>query len=90
MINATINTAFYSPNEPPNDPALLPDYLREEFAKIRAAVLAVSLGHLDPTYVAPAKPRDGDIRLCDGTSWNPLGTGRKYVGYHSGAWVLLG
>lgn len=23
-------------------------------------------------------------------SWNPLGTGQKFVGYRGGAWVLLG
>lgn len=90
MRTPTIGTAFYAPGEPPSDPAQLKQYLREEFQKIATAVTALSLGHLDTTNVAPAKPREGDIRLCDGVAWNPLGTGQKFVGYRGGAWVLLG
>lgn len=90
MRTPTIGSVLYSPNDPPQDPAQLQRYLREEVAKISAAITGLSLGHLDVTYVAPVKPRDGDIRLCDGTSWNPLGTGQKFVGYRGGAWVLLG
>jgi hypothetical protein len=90
MRTPTIGTAFYAPAEPPSDPKELQKYLREEFQKIAAAVALLSLGHVDTTNVAPPKPRDGDIRLCDGTNWNPLGTGQKFVGYYGGAWVLLG
>lgn len=90
MRTPTIGTAFYAPGEPPSDPKLMQNYLREEFQKISAAVTALSLGHVDTTYVAPAKPREGDFRLADGTSWDPLGTGQKFVGYRGGAWVLLG
>lgn len=90
MRTPTIGTAFYAPGDVPSDPKELQRYLREEFQKIAAAVTALSLGHLDITNVAPTKPREGDIRLCDGTNWNPLGTGQKFVGYRGGAWVLLG
>ena len=90
VINPTINLAFYSPSEPPTETAMIPEYLREEFRKISEAVRMLSDGHLEVTHVAPAKPRDGDIRLCDGTNWNPLGTGQKFVGYRGGAWILLG
>lgn len=93
MRTPTLGTAFYSPGEPPNNPKELQNYLREEFQKIASAVTALSLGHLDTTTVAPAKPRDGDIRLCSGPSgggWDPLGTGQKFVGYRGGSWVLLG
>ena len=90
MRTPTIGTAFYAPGEPPRDAAQLQNYLREEFQKIATAVTALSLGHLDTTNVAPAKPREGDLRLCDGTAWNPLGTGQKFVGYRGGAWRDLG
>lgn len=91
MRTPTIGTAFYAPGEPPSDPKELQKYLREEFQKIASAVTALSLGHLDNTYVAPAKPREGDIRLCSGVGgWDPLGTGQKFVGYRGGSWVLLG
>ena len=90
MRTPTIGTAFYAPGEPPSDPKQLQQYLREEFQKIATAVTALSLGHLDTTTFAPTKPREGDIRLCDGVAWNPLGTGQKFVGYRGGAWMLLG
>lgn len=90
MRTPTIGTAFYAPGEPPARTEDMQRYLREEFQKISAAVTALSLGHLDTTNVAPTKPREGDIRLCDGVNWNPLGTGKKFVGYYGGAWVLLG
>lgn len=90
MRTPTLGTAFYAPGEPPSDPKDLPNYLREEFQKISAAVTSLSLGHIDVTYVAPTKPRTGDYRLCDGTSWNALGTGQKMVVYYGGAWNLLG
>ena len=48
-----------------------------------------SQGVLDPTYVAPTKPREGDLRLADGTSWNP-GSGAGFYGYYGSAWVKLG
>ena len=46
-------------------------------------------GQLDVTTVAPAKPRDGMIRLADGVSWNP-GSGRGFYGYSNAAWRFLG
>ncbi len=86
----SLSTAFYSPGEPPSDPKELQAYLRTEFQMIAAAVNLLAAGNVEQTHVAPTKSRDGDIRLCDGTDWNPLGTGQKFVGYRGGAWVLLG
>lgn len=90
MRPTTIATQTYSPSPIPSDPKELPVYLEREFAKIKAMLELLQLGHIDPTYVEPVKPREGDIRLADGTHWNPLGTGQKFVGYRGGAWVLLG
>ena len=91
MRTPTLGTAFYAPGDPPSDPKELPNFLREEFLKISAAVTALALGHVDVTYVAPPKPREGDIRLCSGAGgWDPLGTGSKFVGYRGGSWRELG
>ena len=76
----------YVPGPVPPDPRGLQRYLREEFEKIAAAVKALAAGHLETSYAAPSKPREGDIRLADGTRWNPTGSGPRFVGYRGGAW----
>jgi hypothetical protein len=86
----TLASVQYTPDKVPDDQAELARYLTRELEKLQSAIAALSAGHLDVTTVAPTKPREGDFRLCDGVSWNPLGTGQKFVGYRGGAWVLLG
>jgi hypothetical protein len=44
---------------------------------------------LDTLYAEPAKPREGDIVLADGTSWDP-GSGAGTYQYRGGTWNLLG
>lgn len=86
--------APYSPEPVPQD---LPDsarrYLDAELHRI-AALFQLLLGalHLDPQYVAPPKPRRGDVAYADGVQWKPNGTGGEGFYYFngSGAWVLLG
>ena len=90
MRTPDIATMPYYPGPVPSDPEQIPRYLESEFMKIAAAIQRLQEGHVDVTYVAPAKPREGDFRLADGSSWNPLGTGKKFVGYRGGTWVLLG
>lgn len=88
---ANLGSVQYMPNDPPNDPADLPRYLREEMNRIAAAIAALAAGHLDKTTVAPVKPRDGDIRYADGVNFKPNGTGGVGIYYYSGAtWILLG
>ena len=65
------------------------NYLRDELAKIASVLSSVMDGQLDVTTVAPAKPRDGMIRLADGFTFNP-GSGRGFYGYSNGAWRFLG
>lgn len=89
MRTPNLGSVYYVPADVPDAPDQLPYYLRTELQKISAAVTALSLGHLDMTTVAPAKPRDGDIRYADGTSWNP-GAGKGVYVYKTSAWVLLG
>lgn len=84
------NTVFYSPSPPPTDTNDLPRYLRNEFSRIQDAITQLATGHIDVTNVAPLRPRDGDIRLADGTNWNPVALGKRFVGYRGGVWVDLG
>jgi hypothetical protein len=84
------NSAFYAPNPPPSNPADLQRFLINELQTIQTAINLIAAGHVDVTHVAPAKPREGDIRLADGTNWNPTGSGKRFVGYRGGVWVDLG
>lgn len=73
-----------------DDPNELARYLFAEYRRLAAFVSILSQGQLEVTYVAPAKPRLGMIRIADGTSWNP-GGGRGVYWYDpSGAgWTKL-
>lgn len=82
------STIQYNPGDPPVDPAQLQRYLREEMNKIAATVAALAAGHLDKTTVAPTKPRDGDIRYADGTTWNP-GAGAGIYWFNGTVWAKL-
>jgi hypothetical protein len=75
----------------PENPKEIPRYLREELAKIAGAVSNLAAGHIDTSYAAPPRPREGDIRLADGTHWDPVSAGApRFVGYRDGAWAELG
>ena len=84
------NSVFYSPAPVPLNTADLQRYLQGEFQAIQNAIMQLAAGHVDVTNVAPLKPREGDIRLADGTNWNPVALGKRFVGYRGGAWVDLG
>jgi hypothetical protein len=79
----------YQPGEPPSDPSQLPRYLREEFAKIKAALDALADGFDLPVYAPPAKPRAGMRRYADGTQWNP-GSGAGLYRFDGATWNFLG
>jgi hypothetical protein len=80
---------MYRPLNVPDDPAQLPGFLRLEHENISRGFNSFPCLHLEMTYVAPAKPRDGDVYLADGSLWNP-GSGAGYYGYRAGAWRFLG
>ena len=87
MRTPNLGTISFNPADPPADPRELQRYLREQNTLLQAVIGALAAGHLDKTYVAPAKPRDGDIRYADGTSWAP---GVKGLYMHNGTtWVLV-
>lgn len=88
MRTASIATVGYSPAAVPTDPSQIPRYLQDEILKIQAAIQALADGHIDMTYAAPAKPREGDLRLADGTTWNP-GSGKGIYAYYNSTWNKL-
>lgn len=89
MRTPTIATAAYAPGYPPEALDDLRRFLFDELSKIAGVISQLSAGHIDKSYVVPTKPRDGDIRLADGTSWNP-GSGQGLYVYYSTAWHFLG
>lgn len=89
MRTPNLSSAFYAPNNPPEDAAEMRRFLFEELQRIAAAIALLAAGHVDQTNAAPVKPREGDIRLADGTNWNP-GSGQGVYAYYGGAWNFLG
>lgn len=79
----------YKPRNVPNDPAQLPGFLREELENVGRALNSFPFVLLETTYAPPAKPRDGQVYLADGATWNP-GSGGGFYGYRAGAWRFLG
>lgn len=89
MKTTSISTVAYSPGIVPEDDGEIRRYLGEELDRISAAISRLAEGHLGVSYEAPAKPREGNLRIADGTTWNP-GSGEGVYVYLSGAWVFLG
>jgi hypothetical protein len=79
----------YSPGKVPDNVPDLQRFLTLQLSQIAAVIRLLAAGHIDVTYVAPAKPRDGDIRYADGTKWNP-GSGSGVYRYDGTAWHYLG
>ena len=80
----------YEPLDPPQtaELAALAAWAFRELQRISITIRAVELGHLDKSYAAPVRPRDGDIRYADGTTWNP-GTGAGIYWYNGTTWTKL-
>lgn len=63
------------------------EWLGREFGNILAAFEEVELIQLTEDHVDPV-PRDGMIKLADGTNWDP-GQGAGFYGYRAGGWHKL-
>lgn len=85
------STTGYQPGTPPDDPAQLPRFLREELLRLKAAYDALADGFLPVVYSAPAKPRAGMLRNADGMQWDP-GSGAGVYRYDdtTSSWKFLG
>jgi hypothetical protein len=80
----------YTPSPIPTDTSSIPAYLVSEFNKI-ALAMQHGPNNMEKTYVAPDKPRDGDLKYADGTHWNPgSGVGIYYYKGSASAWIFLG
>lgn len=78
---------MYVPRPVPSSPEQMSEFLMGELERLSQELGArQDLLRLGETFVAPKKPREGDIRFADGTRWNP-GSGRGFYGYSS---VALG
>lgn len=80
--------SLYSPFPVPSDPEQLTTYLNEELNRLAGVLNNVAEGHLDVAYKEPDRPRAGDLRVADGTSWNP-GAGAGIYLYQGGSWSKL-
>ena len=78
----------YSPSSPPGDAAELGRYIYDELSRVAAAINQAK-DSIGVTNVAPPKPRAGDIRIADGTNWNP-GSGAGLYRHNGTAWVFIG
>jgi hypothetical protein len=89
MRTPNLGTVVFNPADPPADPKELQRYLRELNGLLGACIGALAAGHLDQTHVAPAKPRDGDIRYAaGGAAWDP-GSGKGLYMHNGSVWTLV-
>ena len=86
----SIASIAYTPEQVPADIRDLPRFVQQELGRISSVISLLAAGHLDVSYAEPAKPREGDIRLADGTNWNPTGGGMGVYAYYASAWHRLG
>lgn len=85
----TNSATSYQPGEVPTDVSQIPRFLREEQAKLKAALDALSDGFDPVMYAPPTKPRKGMRRYADGTQWNP-GSGEGLYRFDGVSWKYLG
>ena len=88
-MNDKLNSTSYIPQVVPDDVTQIPQFLRDQQVQIQAAIASLVQNRYEKTYVAPAKPRDGDVAYADGTYWNP-GSGAGLYQYNGTAWSVIG
>ena len=85
MRKPSLSSVAYAPTPLPVTKTDLRDYLMLELNNISASIRLLPEGNLDVSYVAPSRPRDGMLRIADGTHWDP-GSGAGLYYYQGGAW----
>lgn len=84
------NTPSYQPGEVPSTlPPELQRYLREEQAKLKAAIDAVAEGFAPVVYTLPPKPREGMVRNFAADVIAAASVAGIYR-FDGSAWVFLG
>jgi hypothetical protein len=80
---------MYAPNAPPSNPADVAQWAMNEFTQLaRLFNDGYRIIIIEPSYAAPARPREGMVANADGTTWNPGGGAGLYQRL-AGAWVKL-
>jgi hypothetical protein len=80
-------TFAFTPEPPPDSdsPGELKSWVNRQFERLNDALNSIVPGSMDQLHAAPSKPRDGMVRLADGTDWNPGFGAGPYV-FQDGAW----
>lgn len=55
----------------------IPQEVYRELLRIGQLLLRNQTGAIEVLAVAPERPSDGDVAICDGASWDPLNDGVK-------------
>lgn len=81
----------YVPELVPDEFEDIPEFLRRELDKLRQSAPVSDVFFLQETNSAPDKPTNGEMRLADGTNWDPIAAGRGIYWYDgdAAAWVKL-
>lgn len=84
--------SIYTPGAVPTKAEDVPDFLEVEVEELKRAINVKEFLKLEETNVDPFRPQDGEIRLADGTNWDPIASGRGIYWYDgdAAAWKLLG
>ena len=73
----------YSPQPLPREEKELPRFFYDELKRISVLLELLASGQIDASNAAPDRPREGMIRLADGTNWNPGHGAGLYVYFNS-------
>lgn len=93
MRNPSISTVQFSVGNPGEIKTLeeLTRYVQALEQRTAVAISLLAAGHIDVQFVAPEKPRQGDIRYASGVGgWNPGGGEGIYFYNAAGVWTQLG
>lgn len=89
--NKTLYTRAYTVGQVPQSLNEIPAWLQQELERIQIAMQLIKTGAMDPTTVAPTKPRKGlAVYALGAPYWDP-GSGEGMYYYNSvGIWKFLG
>lgn len=86
----TTSLEAYTPRPPVSaEPAEIMWWTYEELNRLSILMEQLVKGNTEETNVAESKPRNGMIRLADGTNWDP-GSGQGVYAYYNNQWNKLG
>lgn len=79
----------YSPGIVPRNQDELVRFLEDELNRISAMLEILADGHFERHDVAPAKPREGNVRYASGApGWDP-GNGKGLYWFDGTSWIAI-